>query len=411
MLQKMRVLDLTDDHGFFCGRLLGDLGADVIKIEKPGGDASRRHAPFLGDVPDDQASLYWFAYNMNKRGITLDLGIPDGKAIFKKLARTADVIVESFAPGHVDELGLGYQVISKIKPGIIMVSITPFGQGGPYQGYTTCDLVSQAMAGLMYTTGDPDRPPLRIGVPQAFVISGGSAAMAAMVAYYHRETTGQGQYVDVSIHSSVAYALANILPTWELNKFIMKRQGNYQAGRAKGFRQRTLMRCKDGYVAFHIFGGTFGRKTNEGITQWMDSEGAAPPSMKNMDWNKLDMIRAGKDLQDEFEGAISKFFLTHTKAELYQGALERGIMLAPAYDAEDISKDSQLKSRDFWLQIEGPDAGSTVTSPGFFIKASETPCQLQRRAPQAGEHNLEIYEGDLGFSREEVIELREAGVI
>ncbi|MFC2010644.1 CaiB/BaiF CoA transferase family protein [Chloroflexota bacterium] len=205
MLSPYRALDLTDEKGLLCGKILADLGADVIKIERPGGDPARNIGPFYHDEPDPEKSLYWFAYNTSKRGITLDIETTDGKEIFKQLVKSADFIIESFPPGYLDSIGLGYSALEKIKPDIILISITPFGQTGPYKDYKTSDIVAWAMGGEMAPFGDPDRPPIRISHhSQAYLHAGTDAATGALAALYHRWTTGEGQQVDVSVHESVA---------------------------------------------------------------------------------------------------------------------------------------------------------------------------------------------------------------
>ena len=159
MLDQYRILDLTDEKGLLCAKLLGDLGADVIKIERPGGDPARNVGPFYHDEPDPEKSLFWFAFNTSKRGIILDIETAEGQGAFKRLVASADFVIESFPPGYMDKLGLGYLALEKINPGIILVSITPFGQTGPYRDYKTSDIVAWAMGGQMYSWGDADRPP------------------------------------------------------------------------------------------------------------------------------------------------------------------------------------------------------------------------------------------------------------
>ncbi len=190
LVSSPRVLDLTDDKGFLCGRILADMGADVIKIERPGGEAARNIGPFYHDIPDREKSLYWFVFNAGKRGITLDIETRQGRELFKRLVKGADFFIESFPPGYLDKLGLGYSVLSQVNSHLIMVSITPFGQAGPYRDFKAPDLVSIAMSGWMYICGDTDRPPVRVSFPQAYLNTGAEAAAACTIAYYHRERTG-----------------------------------------------------------------------------------------------------------------------------------------------------------------------------------------------------------------------------
>ncbi len=241
-----RALDLTDKNGYLCGKILADLGADVIKVEKPGGDADRRIGPFYGQIPDRTRSLMWFAYNANKRGITLNLDSSDGQHLFKALVKSADFVIESFAPGYMDSVGLGYSSLSAINSRIIYTAITPFGQTGPYKNLKAPDLVVMAMSGLLYITGRPDGPPVRISFPQSFLLAAAHAAAASMIAYFHLETTGQGQYVDVSAQECVLWEITNAVPLWELNQKILKRSGPYLTGRWTDTKQKLLWPCKDG---------------------------------------------------------------------------------------------------------------------------------------------------------------------
>ncbi|MEK7215930.1 MAG: CoA transferase, partial [Chloroflexota bacterium] len=199
LLAGFRVLDLTTEPGHLCGRVLGDMGADVIKLEPPGGDSARRHGPFYADVPGPERSLRWLAFNANKRSAVLDLNDPDDHAAFLALVAHADFVIESFAPGYLEGLGLSYGRLQQVNPRIIMTSITPFGQTGPYAGLAASDLTLQAMGGGVYVTGDPDRPPLQIPLPVAHYQACAEAAGATMLAHYHRQRSGAGQHVDVSM--------------------------------------------------------------------------------------------------------------------------------------------------------------------------------------------------------------------
>ena len=411
LLGSYRVLDLTDEKGFLCGKILADMGADVIKIEKPGGDKSRNLGPFYHEMPDPEKNLFWFAYNLNKRGITLDIESRDGQQIFKKLVKTADFVIESFPPEYLDGLGLGYTVLSEINPRMIMTSITPFGLDGPYKNYKASDIVVMAMGGLMYITGNPDQPPLTISLPQAFLLTSAHGAAASMVAHFYRETSGEGQHVDVSAQECVLWEIANAIPLWELNQTILRRAGSYMAGRWAGTKQRLLWKCQDGYVLFYILGGAFGKKTNRAIVKWMEDENMAPEYLKNFDWAIFDMANQTQEMQNLIEAPIASLFLKHTKNELYDEALKRGIMLCPVCTSKDIIDNAQLKAREFWVDIIHPELKTNVTYPGTFAKLSQTPLTFRYRAPLIGEHNLEIYQGELGLSRSELADLRHAGVI
>jgi len=410
-LKGFRALDLTDEKGFLCGRILADLGVDVIKVEKPGGDLSRRIGPFYHGEPHPEKSLYWFAYNANKRGITLDIESEDGKQIFRNLGKTSNLVIESFRAGFMDSLGLGYRSLRRVKKGIIMVSITGFGQEGPYRDYETSDIVSMAAGGVAYIMGQPDRPPIRFSLPQAFLHAGADAAVGALVALYHRELTGQGQQVDVSVQASLPLATFNAIPFWELNKVILKREGIYRAGLATSVRQRQLWQCKDGVVIFYLLGDPVASKSNRALAKWIVEEGMASEFIKNMDWDAFEAGNERQETQDEIERCIAPFFLTKTKKELYEAALERKLALCPVSSFKDLAESAQLNDRNFWVEVEHEELSDVIRYPGAFAQFSQTPITVRRRAPLIGEHNEDIYIGEMGLSREQVIRLKELRVI
>lgn len=410
-LAPYRALDLTDEKGFLCGKMLGDLGVDIIKIEKPGGDTARNIGPFYHDIPHPEKSLFWLAFNNNKRGITLNIESSDGKEIFKRLVKKADFVIESFPPGYMERLGLGYSELSKVNQRIVMTSITPFGQFGPYKDYKASDLTTMAMSSYMYLHGNPDRPPVRVSFPAAFVNAGGQAALGTMIAHYHREITGEGQHVDVSAQASVSLWLMNARLFWDLNKEQIGRAGPFRKGLSTKGKHRMIYRCKDGYVCFALMAGATGAKTNQLLTKWLDEEGLAPDALKNKDWELFDMATVTQEELDLIAESLGKFCQRHTKDELYRGAHARQIMLLPVYTTKDIAEDAQLKARDFWEEVEHPELGDTIAYPGAFVKMSETPCSIRCRAPMIGEHNEEIYQNELGFSKEELIIMKQAGII
>jgi len=396
MLSPYRVLDLTDEKGLLCGKLLGDLGADVIKIEPPGGDPARNIGPFYHDEVDPEKSLFWWAFNTSKRGITLDIEKADGQETFKKLVKTADFVIESFSPGYMDRLGLGYSALEKINPGIILVSITPFGQTGPYKDYKASDIVVWAMGGNMYAFGDPDRPPIRISHhSQSYLHAAAEASVGAMVALQYRERLGQGQHVDVSIQDSVAQVASWLTSWWDMLGV------NQQRGQSHGNIHVTLFwPCKDGHVMWINWGGPISKRWGLPLIDWMDEEGMADEFIRNFNWETLDFSTATQELVNRLEEPMCKFFLAHTKAELFEGALKRRVMLYPVSTPKDIVESIQLSVRGFWVDLEHPELGTHITYPGAFAKASETPPRLCCRAPLIGEHNQEVYGKELLESRQ-----------
>ncbi len=406
MLSTYRILDLTDEKGQLCGKILGDLGADVIKIERPGGDPSRSIGPFYNDEPHPEKSLHWFAHNTSKRGITLDIESADGREIFRQLVKGADFIIESFSPGYLEKLGLDYAALEKLNPGIILVSITPFGQTGPYRDYKTSDIIAWAMGGEMIPFGDTDHPPTRISHhSQAYLHAGADAAAGALTALYQRWDTGQGQQVDVSIQEAVVQCTEHVTSSWDL------RQVNLSCGRRPnpGQSLTRLWPCQDGYVSWFFWGGVMSH-TNVPLVEWMKSEGMADDFLLNYDWSKYNNETTQQEI-DRMEGPTARFFLAHTKAELFQGALEYGVQLYPVSTPSDMMASPQLTARNFWQEVEHPELGATLTYPGTFAATEAEPPRISRRAPLIGEHNREIYEGELGISAENLRVLKQTGVI
>jgi crotonobetainyl-CoA:carnitine CoA-transferase CaiB-like acyl-CoA transferase len=414
MLSPYRVLDLTDEKGFLCGKLLGDLGADVIKIERPGGNPARNIGPFYHDEVDPEKSLFWFAFNTSMRGVTLDIEKPEGKKLFKRLVETADVIIESFPPGHMDKLGLGYSDLEQVNPRIVMVSITAFGQTGPYRNYKTCDIVAWAMGGYLYVYGDVDRPPIRISHhSHAYLHTAGEAATGALMALYHREVTGEGQHVDVSVHESSARL--DMTHKWDMTRVFLRR-GEWLG--PVTFRARYIWPCKDGYVMWQFWVGPAAALWTMPFIKWMEEEGVTDDFIKGIKWVEIDTgteegARLATEVLSRIEGLVMKFFSKHTKKELDAEAKKRGVMLYPVADVKDVLESGQLASRDFWRKVEHPELGTSIVYPGPFTRCSEADLapRVFCRAPLIGEHNEEIYIRELGISRETLSELKQAGIV
>ena len=412
-LQSCRVLDLTEGGCMIGGRILGDLGADVIKIEPPGGSPSRI-APFYKDIVDPEKSLYWFAYNMNKRGVTLDITKNAGKELFNKLVKSADIVIESFDVGYLSNLGLGYDDLCKIKPDIIMASVTPFGQSGPKAHYKGSDLTAWASGGYLYICGDPDRPPNWMSFPQALLHGGAEAAAGSMTAFLYRQMSGEGQQVDVSIQECVVACCFNTPEMWDLNHIETTRFATGIFIGTHKVKSNTVWKCKDGDVVLIAHGGApvFANSMIQ-LVSWMAKENMASEWLQQINWSSgYDASQLTQEYVDRFEGEINKFFTTKTKKELYvEGALKRNIMIGPFFTTKDVFEDEQLRSRDFWVKVHHPELDATLTYPGPFLKLSENKIEYRRRAPLIGEHNIEIYAEELGFSRATLASFQQAGAI
>jgi len=380
--------------GPLCGRVLADLGANVIKIERPGtGDAARGIGPFFGDDPHPDKSVLFFYLNRNKRGVTLNLSTEAGLRMAKELVAGADVLLENFAPRVLPSLGLDYETLEGINPGLVLTSISNFGQTGPYRDFRAVDIVEYALSGLLYTMGDNDREPLKHGLAQAQVVSGYNAAAATLVAVYARAAIGAGQHVDVSLlESMLGIQTANPLSYAYTGGVVRRRPsmgGMYSGG---------IMPCEDGYVC--PIGS--GAQPWETLAIMLDEPELADPKFTNPSTR----VAALQELDSVLVRALSR----RGKHELFHTAQEWRFPWSLVQDSRDLAECPQLKAREAFLQVEHEETG-TVRCLGFPLRMSETPWQWRLPAPTLGEHNEEIYCGRLGYSKQDLIRLREQGVV
>ena len=377
LLAPYRVLDLTGPLGYVAGKVLADLGAEVIKIEPPGGDPARAW----------RDGLFWAATNAGKRSITLDLE-SDGATLLE-LVRGADFLLESFRPGTLD-----YGVLAGENPALIMVSITPFGRGGPYADFEASDLEIMALSGAMSLAGEAGCEPMRVSAPQVPYWAGVEAAMGALTALAYRTRTGRGQHVDVSAQVAVLSAIAHAPAFWDLNGINPERAGVYVTGRSvTGAKMRALWPCKDGWINFIIYGGEAGRHTNRELTAWMDGKGFAPEWLKSIDWSNFAVTALTQEQVDQLEEPIGRFLASLTKQEFLDGALAREMLGYPVSTVEDIAGDRQLAARQFWSEIVDAASGRSLKAPGGFAIINGQRLAAGTRAPRPGEHNREILAG------------------
>lgn len=389
LLSPHRVLDLSGPLGFLTGKILADLGADVIKVERPGGDPSREWPPYR-QRGGRRESLYWAAFNANKRGITLDLAAEEGRFVLRELARGADVLIESFAPGYLASIGFDYTSLHRENPRLVLVSVTPYGQHGPDAGVPASDVEIMAASGAMSLAGEADGEPMRVTLPQAALWAGSEAAMGALTALVHRTVSGAGQWVDVSAQSAVIAALAHAPAFWDLNGVNPTRAGMYITGRSvTGARMRAFWPCRDGWLNFIVYGGAAGRSTNQQLVAWMDERGFGSEALRAIDWQTFKVTELTQAEVDEIEAPIGRFLSTLTKQEFLDGAVARQMLGYPVATAEDIHGDSQLAARGFWQNVgEGGDA---IRYPGGFAIVDGERLRIRRQPPSIGEHNDEVY--------------------
>ena len=412
MLSPYRVLDLTTERGLLCGQVLGDLGADVIKIEPPGGSPARRLPPFYQDTPDPNGSLYWWAYNRNKRSVTLDITKSEGKALLQRLVARTHFLIESDNPGTMAKLGLSYQDLAAINPALIYVSISAFGQDGPKASYEDSDLVILAAGGPLILTGDDDRPPVRISVPQAYLHACVEGVMGALLANHERQRSGQGQYIDVSAQQAVAQATQAMILAAPLGEAEIQRMGG--GVKIGPLKIRLVWPAQDGHVAITFLFGTAFAPFTKRLMDWIYEEGLCDEATRNTDWVGFGgVLFSGKGLEEyeRLKLIVEEFTKTKTKAELLQGALDRRLVMAPITRIDEVVSSPQLTARQYWQELSHPELGKSFRYPGPFVKFSETPITYRRRPPLIGEHTREVYIDELGMTDKELTELQSKGVV
>src|ERR1700722_2799669 len=413
MLSPYRVLDLTTERGLLCSQMLADLGADVIKVEPPGGSPARRIGPFYKDAPHPDRSLYWWAYNRNKRAITLDLERDYGRDLFCRLVERADFLIESHNPGYLAQYHLGFADLAKINPAIIYVSITPFGQDGPRASYADSDLIIMAAGGPLLLAGDADRPPVRLSIPQAYLHASADAAVAALAAHHERVRSGLGQYVDVAAAQSVAMATqSNILASALGSVEPRRMSGGVKMGPIE---IPLVWPASDGFVAMtFLFGSALGVFTTK-LMHFICEQGFCDEATRDKDWIAYgEQLFTGPEPLSEFERVkevVRKFTRSRTKSELLQLAVERGFLITPVTTVEEVVESPQFASRDYFQNVALPELGAAFRYPGPFAKFGASPIEYRRRPPTVGEHNSEIYRDELGLPEGEIAKLARAGII
>ena len=400
--ERLIALDLCTEVGALCGKMLAQLGIEVVKVEPPGGDTERNY-----DSAEPAVDLTWLALNTGKKSVTIDLTNERGRDLFLRLVDQASFIIESFPPGYLNQIGLGYDVLSKRNPRLIVTSISPFGASGPYAAFKSTDLTLLAMGGLMNQNGESDRPPLRFSVPQTGALAGAQAAAATLIAHESRAVTGTGQHIDLSVQESILAADYMEQQIWDILRENPKRMGSFQ-DRA-GIAMRLIFPCTDGFVSWRLMFGAHGYMTGA-VVGWMTEEGESC-GLEDVDWESLDIRTLSQPDIERFENAIGAFFARRTKRILYSGSIERGIVLFPLSNPSDLFADDQLAFRKFWLKVNQPLIDRDVDVPDLpFLIDGARYASAVAGAPAVGEHNREIF-NDVGLLADEIHDLEQAGVI
>ncbi|HJU15506.1 MAG TPA: CoA transferase [Stellaceae bacterium] len=410
-LAGLRVLELADETGQFCGKLLGDLGAEIVKIEPPGGEPSRRIGPFLDDIPHPERSLSFWYYNTSKRGITLNLETADGIGLFQRLAATADIILETFRPGFLASLGLDYDSLRKQNPRLILCSLTPFGQTGPWRDYLSSDLLHMAAGGQMASCGydeadAPNAPPIAPGGGNAWHMGCHFAYIAIMAALVHRTVSGQGQSIDASIHEACALTTEAAIANYLYRGEVLRRQtGRHHAA---GPTPRTQFRASDGtYVTALVAGRLTPNYVGE-LADLLDNYGMAG-DLKDPKYRDPAVIAASAS--HIIDDLVANFIASLPAEEVYHAAQKRGFTWGAVRAPEALLDDPHLHDRGFWKEVEHPELGRSFLYPGEAALYNGSPWRISRRAPLIGEHNAEIFCDEMGLSRGALSVLAENRVI
>ena len=383
----------------FCGKVLGELGADVIKIEPPAvGDEGRTRGPFPGGVSHPEKSGLFLFANLNKRGITLNVEPHEGRRILDRLLESADIFIENQPLSLIESLGLDYESLKGKYPSLIVTSISPYGRSGPYRTYKGTDLTANAMSGLSFGTGHPHREPLTTPLHQASYLAGVGAAFASIVALLGRDMTGQGQSVDVA----EAQVIGTLLTGYHLPTYIYRGVAGFRSGNRMrlGLFPNCVLPCKDGYVCIDA-------PQMEQYRRFLDLLG-------EQDWMDKPRYRDRRAMSDQYpeeaEALIAPWFMERTKQEILEACLENRIPCVPVQTFDEALKDPQLTYRQFYADVEHDSAGM-FRYPGPPYRFSAAGPLPVRPAPQLGQHNEEVLAGELGISPADLDRMGREGTI
>jgi benzylsuccinate CoA-transferase BbsE subunit len=395
-LDGLRVLDLTDYRGQLCARLMADMGADVIKVEPPAGDSARRIGPFVDGIPHHDRSLFFWFYNLNKRSLTLDLTRSRGAEILRTLARAADVVIESFKPGRIREMGLGWEELHRINPALILLSIAPFGQTGPYRDFEADDTVLSALGGMLYVNGFPGRQPVRPLGLQAYHSSAYYGAIATLCALFARDRDGLGQWIDLSMQEATACAVEHVAGSYFGEGRIEPRRGTLHWSRY--FR---VGKCRDG----HIMHCTLGDWTS--LVEWVAGDRKAK-DLTDPEWQ--DVGYRAVHAEHLFD-VLDEWARDYNRDDLLDRAQALRLPFATVRKPEALFDDEQLAARGYFVEVEHPELGRSFRYPGAPYLMNGSPWRVYRRPPLMGEHTGQILRVELNLESEELADLAAEGII
>jgi len=399
ILSDVRVLELTNGpSGAFCAKLLADQGADIIKVEPPGwGDQARHEPPFIGGEPHPDRSTVFLAFNTNKRGVTLDVGQAAGRDLFFRLVAGSDVVIESHRPGQMNQLGIGYEVLQDVNPRTILLSITYFGQDGPYASYQGDDVVAQAMGGYLYAiTGSADRPPMGTALQQMEITSARNGVIAIMAALLNREETGEGAHIDLSVMEAAVST-----PSGLIHPYSFTGRSPRRGGSDRNVMDGMHLPTRDGEVTLTT-AGTGGRPM-EVWAEFLEEPRLLDP--------KFATRQSRLENWEELHRLVAPKLARWDNLDLMRETMARGLVIGLVQSPEQVVDSPHLAQRGYFVELEHTEVGKLkYPSPGFFIDGMN-PMQTTRAAPRLGEHNTEVYCSELGLSTAELGLLRAARVI
>ena len=396
-LSDLRVLDISRRiPGHVCTKLLADFGADVILVEPPTGDPTRSSNPFIDDLPAVETSGYFRYLNNNKRGVTLNLETRAGAKLFMELVEWADLVVETFSPSTLPSLGLGYDALKERNPKIVLTSVTNFGQNGPYSEYQASEAIYYAMSGLMYVTGLDSREPVKLGPNVIQFHAGIMSALHSMIALRGTAARGVGEHVDESIQELQAGSIdrtSAMLLAYQYAGFVTRRE-NFEGGGG------SVHQCKDGYL--NMFPDA--TMIPKGLNMLGMSELMGEPLFSTME------ARSMPESHEYFDALLEPWLRERPVTEAFAAAQGARILSGPVYNSALLTADPNFRARAYWPTVERSH-GDMVRIPGKSFQMYGGPWAMRRPAPTLGQHNAEIYGGLLGFSREELSMLKQAGVV
>lgn len=386
-LSDLRAIEMGGPAAEYCGKLLAGLGAEVIKVEPPGGEATRFENPFYPTMTPPDASLPFWYRNTRKQSVILNLHSNSGRIAMDHLVRCSDIVIEAFRPGYLDDLGLGYAALARSHPTIVYVSVTPFGQSGPRSKWESSDLVTLAASGVLFLGGWPDRAPCSVDPSQASVVGGMAAAAGCLLALYHRDRSGRGQHVDISTQEALAASLEAAIQEVHMRQRTRRRSG-WAYPRSQ---LRRIFPCRDGHVLCVVTPVRW-----PVVTQWLRDEGC--DSLDNIDPGTIaeDPFRLKENnvpAMQAFEKAMESLLANKTKTDILHEAQRRGLWFSPIHTPHEILEHPYMKDRNFFEETNHPEVGTTIRYAGPPFRMSETPWAPSSRAPLLGEHQSTILHG------------------